>query len=91
MPDGLVYFEGLLEEQSFLSNLSILENAYDDATHNRADLDERLFINEEDSLLGFGSLSGGDVNISDIKVRFIFVKAYSPLFGLYALWSSHFI
>ncbi|MBA0701490.1 hypothetical protein Goari_027118, partial [Gossypium aridum] len=68
--DGLVYFEGLLEEQSFLSNLSILENDYDDATRNRGDLDERLFINEEDSLLGFGSLSGEDVNISGIKRKF---------------------
>ncbi|KAB2031357.1 hypothetical protein ES319_D05G299800v1 [Gossypium barbadense] len=68
--DGLVYFDGLLEEQSFLSNLSILENDYDDATRNRGDLDERLFINEEDSLLGFGSLSGEDVNISGIKRKF---------------------
>ncbi|TYJ36392.1 hypothetical protein E1A91_A05G304200v1 [Gossypium mustelinum] len=68
--DGLVYFEGLLEEQSFLSNLSILENNYNNATRNRGDLDERLFINEEDSLLVFGSLSGEDVNISGIKRKF---------------------
>ncbi|KAG8493430.1 hypothetical protein CXB51_010979 [Gossypium anomalum] len=68
--DGLVYFEGLLEEQSFLSNLCILENDYDDATRKIGDLDERLFINEEDSLLGFGSLSGEDVNISGIKRKF---------------------
>ena len=33
-------------------------------------LDERVFINDEDSILGSGSLSGGFVNISGVKVRF---------------------
>ncbi|KAA3453468.1 retinoblastoma-related protein-like [Gossypium australe] len=46
------------------------ENDYDDATRNMGDLDERLFINKEDSLLGFGSLSGEDENISGIKWKF---------------------
>ncbi|KAK8643255.1 hypothetical protein V6N13_012559 [Hibiscus sabdariffa] len=68
--DGLIYFEGLLEEQSLSSNLSILEKDYDDAIRNRGDLDERLFINDEDSLLGFGSISGGDENIISIKRKF---------------------
>ncbi|KAK8552689.1 hypothetical protein V6N12_041270 [Hibiscus sabdariffa] len=68
--DGLIYFEGLLEEQSLSSNLSILDKDYDDAIRNRGDLDERLFINEEDSLLGFGSFSGGDENIISIKRKF---------------------
>ncbi|KAE8713843.1 hypothetical protein F3Y22_tig00110204pilonHSYRG00086 [Hibiscus syriacus] len=66
--DGLIYFEGLLEEQSFSSNLSILEKDYDDAI--RSDLDERLFINDQGSLLGFGCLSGGDENINGIKRKF---------------------
>ncbi|KAE8682274.1 Retinoblastoma-related protein [Hibiscus syriacus] len=68
--DGLIYFEGLLEEQSFSSNLSILEKDYDDAICNRGNLDEKLFISDEGSLLGFGSLSGGDENIIGIKRKF---------------------
>ena len=77
--DGLIYFEGLMEEQSLSSSLSILEKDYDDAIHNKGDLDDRVFINDEDSLLGSGSLSGGAVNVTGIKVCFIFEKAYSPL------------
>ncbi|XWS08249.1 hypothetical protein CRYUN_Cryun41cG0063500 [Craigia yunnanensis] len=68
--DGLIYFEGLMEEQSLSSSLNILEKDYDDAIHNKGDLDERVFINEEDSLLGSGSLSGGAVNVTGIKRKF---------------------
>ncbi|GMI86207.1 RETINOBLASTOMA-RELATED, RETINOBLASTOMA 1, RETINOBLASTOMA-RELATED PROTEIN 1 [Hibiscus trionum] len=65
--DGLIYFEGLMEEQSLSSNLNILEKDYDDAICNKGDLDERVFVNEEDSLLGLGSLSGGAMNVTGIK------------------------
>ncbi|XWS65452.1 hypothetical protein CRYUN_Cryun05aG0113800 [Craigia yunnanensis] len=68
--DGLIYFEGLMEEQSLSSSLNILEKDYDDAIRNKGDLDERVFINEEDSLLGLGSLSGGAANVTGIKRKF---------------------
>ncbi|XVF00180.1 hypothetical protein REPUB_Repub03eG0262900 [Reevesia pubescens] len=68
--DGLIYFEGLMEEQSLSSSLNILEKDYDDAIRFKGDLDERVFINEEDSFLGLGSLSGGTVNVTGIKRKF---------------------
>ncbi|OMO51320.1 Retinoblastoma-associated protein, B-box [Corchorus capsularis] len=66
--DGLVYFEGLMEEQSLSSSLNILEMDYDDA--NKGELDERVFIKEEDSFLGLGSLSGGSGNVTGVKRKF---------------------
>ncbi|KAJ6850470.1 retinoblastoma-related protein isoform X1 [Iris pallida] len=65
--DGLVYFDDLLDESSLNSSLRILENHYDDVIHISGELDERMFINEEDSLLGTGSLSGGAINMSSRK------------------------
>ena len=66
----MTYFEDLLEESSLSSSLGILEKDYDGAIRSKAELDERVFINDEDSLLGSGSLSGGSVNISGVKVCF---------------------
>lgn len=68
--DGLIYFEGLMEEPSLSTCLEILEKDYDDAIRNKGELDERVFINEDDSLLGSGSLSGGAVNVTGIKRKF---------------------
>ncbi|KAM5551544.1 retinoblastoma-related protein [Rosa sericea] len=68
--DGLTYFEGLLDEPSLSSSLDILEKDHDDAIRNKGELDERVFINEEDSLLGSGSLSGGSLNLSGVKRKF---------------------
>lgn len=65
--DGLVYFKDLMEDSSLSSSISILEKDYDDAIRDKVDLDERLFVNDEESLLGSGSLSGGSVNISGAK------------------------
>ncbi|KAL7235839.1 hypothetical protein ACSBR1_019180 [Camellia fascicularis] len=65
--DGLIYFEDLLEDTSLSSSLNIPEKDYADATRNKGELDERVFVNEEDSLLGSGSLSGGAMNISGAK------------------------
>ncbi|CAB4320419.1 unnamed protein product [Prunus armeniaca] len=67
-PDGLTYFEGLMEEPSLSSSLDILEKDYDDAIRSKGELDERVFINEEDSLLGSGSFSGGSMNLSGVKM-----------------------
>ncbi|KAK6160506.1 hypothetical protein DH2020_003887 [Rehmannia glutinosa] len=62
--DGLIYFEDLMDESSLPSSIILLEKDYDAATQNNGELDERIFINENDSLLGSGSLSGGAVNIN---------------------------
>ncbi|KAJ0263884.1 Retinoblastoma-related protein 1 [Hirschfeldia incana] len=66
-PGGLTYFEDLLDETSISTSLITLEKDYDDAVCNKGELDERLFINEEESLLGSGSLSAGAVNITGVK------------------------
>ena len=66
----MTYFENLLEDSSSSSSLGILEKDYDGAIRSKGELDERVFINDEDSILGSGSLSGGFVNISGLKVRF---------------------
>ncbi|KAK7261728.1 hypothetical protein RIF29_28046 [Crotalaria pallida] len=68
--DGLTYFKDLMEESSLISSLNILEKDYDDMIRNKGELDERLFINEEDSLLASGSLSGGSVSTSGAKRKF---------------------
>ncbi|KAK1375038.1 retinoblastoma-related protein [Heracleum sosnowskyi] len=65
--DGLIYYDGLLEEMALSTHLSILEKDYEDAILNKIELDERVFLDEEDSLLGSSSLSGGAVNISGTK------------------------
>ena len=59
-----------MEEQSLSSSSNILEKDYDDAVHNKGDLDDKVFINDEDGLLGLGSLSGGAVNVTGIKKKF---------------------
>lgn len=64
----MTFFEDLMQESSFSSSLMILERDYDDAMNNKCELDERVFVNDEDSLLGTGSLSGGAVNVSGVKV-----------------------
>ncbi|KAJ9702224.1 hypothetical protein PVL29_004118 [Vitis rotundifolia] len=66
-PDGLVYFEDLMDESSLSASINILEKDYDAAIRNKGELDERVFINGEDSLLGSGSLSGGAMSISGAK------------------------
>nr|QYW07156.1 retinoblastoma-related protein 1 [Dimocarpus longan] len=65
--DGLIYFENLMDESSLSTSLNILEKDYHDATHNKVELDERIFVNEDDSILGSGSSSGGVVNITGVK------------------------
>lgn len=57
--DGLTYFEDLLEGKSLQLSMLILEKDYDDALNNKCDLDERMFVNDEESLLGNERLSGG--------------------------------
>ncbi|KAH1255053.1 Retinoblastoma-related protein [Glycine max] len=68
--DGLTYFKDLMEESSLPSSLSMLEKDYDYMIHNKSELDERLFINEDDSLLASVSLSGGSVSAGGVKRKF---------------------
>ena len=63
----MTYFEGLLEEKSCKSSIELLEKEYD-IVKSKGEIDERVFLNEENSLLGSGSLSGGGLNISGSKV-----------------------
>ena len=65
--DGLTYFEDLLDETSISTSLITLEKDYEDSVCNKGELDERVFINEEVSLLGSGSLSAGAVNVTGVK------------------------
>lgn len=64
----MIYYDGLLEEKALSTNLSILEKDYEDAILNKVELDERVFLDEDDSLLGSSSLSGGAISISGTKV-----------------------
>lgn len=66
--DGLIYFGDLMEEVSLLSILSTLEKNYKDATRNKSEFDETIFLYDEDRLLGSGSLSGGAINLAGAKV-----------------------
>lgn len=57
-----------MEESSLSSCIQMLEKDYNDAIQKKGELDERIFVNEEDSLLGTGSLSGGAMNMNGAKV-----------------------
>ncbi|KAJ0560227.1 Retinoblastoma-related protein [Helianthus annuus] len=65
--DGLMYYEDLLEESSLSSYLNVLEEDYNNSVCQEGELDEKLFINDDESLLGSSSLSGGAVNLSGTK------------------------
>lgn len=66
--DGLTYFEDLLEGKSLQSSMLILEKDYDDAVNNKCELDERMFVNDDESLLGTESLSGGAMGSCKTRV-----------------------
>ncbi|KAF5177194.1 Retinoblastoma-associated protein [Thalictrum thalictroides] len=68
--DWWIYFEDLMEESSLASTLLLLERDYTSTIQNNGDLDERIFINDQDSLLGSGSLSGGTMYMSGAKRKF---------------------
>lgn len=53
---------------SLHSSLSILEKDYSDAICNKAELDERVFINEDDSVLGSGNVCASPVDLIGNKV-----------------------
>lgn len=75
--DGLMYFEDLMEESSLSSSLMILEKDYDDAIQNKCELDERVFVNDDESLLGVGSQSEGAPSIGSAKRKFDAITTHS--------------
>ncbi|XP_062195758.1 retinoblastoma-related protein 3-like isoform X2 [Phragmites australis] len=67
---GLTVFKDLLQEGSMKSSLLVLEKEYENAINTKGELDERMFANDEDSLLGSGSLSGGAINLPGAKRKY---------------------
>lgn len=65
--DGIAYFEGLMKDEQISSNLLVLEKDYNEWYCTRGELDERMFINGEDSLIGAVS-SGSAASVSGVKV-----------------------
>lgn len=72
--DGVTYFEGLMEVEQISSNLVILEEDYDGWYRSRGELDERMFINGEDSLIGAVS-SSSTTSVCGVKVMVVQLKA----------------
>ncbi|CAK9855657.1 unnamed protein product [Sphagnum jensenii] len=65
--DGLLYFEGLMESGQIMSNISIVEKDYEEAYQSLGELDERMFINGEVSLMGSVSCGSPDISASKRK------------------------
>ena len=68
--DAFSYFDGLMEESSVASSTEILEKDYEDAIYDRGELDEWMFINEEDSLFVTDCNSGGFGTVSRVKRKY---------------------
>ena len=69
--DRLVYFDELMDESSLSSCVKVLEKDYQDGIQNKGDLDERIFVNNDERLLGSGSLSSGATNLNGGKMCYI--------------------
>ncbi|KAM3210281.1 hypothetical protein ACQJBY_064348 [Aegilops geniculata] len=74
-PEGLTFFKNFLEEDSLKSSLQVLEKEYVNGLDTKGELDARMFANEEDSLLGSGSLSGGALKLPGTKRKYDDVMA----------------
>ena len=59
-----------MEESSVASSIEILEKDYEDAIYDRAEFDERMFINEEDSLFVTDCNSRGSGTMSGVKRKY---------------------
>jgi hypothetical protein len=60
-------FEDLLQEDSLRSSMLVLDKEYE-TINAKGELDERLFANDEGSLIGSDSISGGAIYLPDTKV-----------------------
>ncbi|EMS61701.1 Retinoblastoma-related protein 1 [Triticum urartu] len=74
-PEGLTFFKNFLEEDSLKSSLQVLEKEYVNGLDTKGELDARMFANDEDSLLGSGSLSGGALKLPGTKRKYDDVMA----------------
>jgi retinoblastoma-like protein 1 len=54
-----------MDDRSIASNMRIIEKAYEEAYYSRGELDERMFINGDDSFIG--ALSSGTPTSSGTK------------------------
>lgn len=59
-----------MEESSLHSTLLALEKDYDVTIEMKGEIDERIFVNDDDSLIGNERLSGGTLSICKPKVYF---------------------
>ncbi|CAM6129031.1 unnamed protein product [Calypogeia fissa] len=67
--EGLQYFEGLMDERSITPNLRIVEKDYEEAYHSRGEVDERVFINGDENVIGPLS-SDGTPTSSGVKRKY---------------------
>ncbi|CAM6090760.1 unnamed protein product [Calypogeia fissa] len=67
--EGLQYFEGLMDERSITPNLRIVEKEYEEAYHSRGEVDERVFINGDENVIGPLS-SDGTPTSSGVKRKY---------------------
>ncbi|CAM6084448.1 unnamed protein product [Calypogeia fissa] len=65
----LQYFEGLMDERSTTPNLRIVEKKYEQAYHSRGEVDERVFINGDEIVIGPLS-SDGTPTSSGVKRKY---------------------
>ncbi|OAY73417.1 Retinoblastoma-related protein [Ananas comosus] len=72
--DGLIYFKDLLDERSLQSSILILGRHYENAINTQGELDERMFVNDEENLLDSESTSGATF----CSTRFKFESLASP-------------
>ncbi|KAJ6846103.1 retinoblastoma-related protein-like isoform X2 [Iris pallida] len=62
--DGLTFFEDLFGEKTLEADILVLEKDYNDTIDIKGELDERIFVNDEDHLLGSASLAGASIIIN---------------------------
>ncbi|XP_024397296.1 retinoblastoma-related protein-like isoform X2 [Physcomitrium patens] len=84
-PGGLAYLEGLMDKKSLAANLRMLEKDYEDSYQSRGGLDERMFINGEDGLLG--TLSNESPRFSGSKRKFD-IMASPVRFGAFSMGAA---
>ncbi|KAF3781853.1 Retinoblastoma-related protein [Nymphaea thermarum] len=70
IPDGFTYFQDLMEDHLLSTSMEILEKDYEKAIRDTGELDERVFVDEEESIFGTGSLSGGAVSMPGSKRKY---------------------
>lgn len=75
-------------DESLSSSVDILDKDYDEAIRNKGELDERVFLNEEDSLLNSGSSSGGSMSLSGVKVCLLCASHCSNAMRLFEVFPS---